>query len=256
MRTVGYTSGLAQITGKIPTKDLLDVELGIKDSIEIELLEYNHLRFDIPLPHPYTPAKIELLSNEYAASIGLTDDVIPDNEELLLCANDDSLPISLSGRLRVSSQSALYGVYAFDSDYFKLVIEESKSFSVRVTFYWDKLLSSNITIDELRHQLNVASILFNKDEKKFGFFSLDEGQCDRTFEQSDGADMDNILDLLSILDNIEQLMKVLSIRLSTPVSPRGLFTNMKEYKTILKILFNNDQQVLMLSKLEEVNSGV
>lgn len=90
VKTVGYANGSAQITGKVSDKDLLDVELGIKSSVEIELLEYNHLRFDIPISYPEKPVKVELLSNEHAAFIGLVGDAMPDNEELLLCVHDES----------------------------------------------------------------------------------------------------------------------------------------------------------------------
>ncbi|KJY89987.1 DUF4365 domain-containing protein [Pseudoalteromonas piscicida] len=255
VKTVGYTAGSIEIKGKVSEQDLLAVELGIKDSVEIELLEYNHLRFNIPIPYPEKPAKVELLSNEHASSIGLSEDITPDNEKLLLCVNDDSLPLALSGKLRVSPNSSKYGLFAFDSDYFKLVISQNESSFVRITFHWDKLLSSLISIDELRHQLNIAFILFSKDEKKFGFASLDNLQCDRIINKSDGADRSDILELMSILDSFEQLMKVLSIRLSTAISAGHLFANRQRYETLLKILFGNEQGTLRLDNLKEVNSG-
>lgn len=255
VRTIGYTTGPIEIIGKVSDQDLLAVQLGITDSVEIDLSEYNHLRFNIPIPYPEKPVKVELLSNEHAASIGLSEDITPNSEELLLCVNDDSLPLALSGKLRVSSRSPKYGLFAFDSDYFKLIISQNETYSVRVIFHWDKLLSSHIPIDELRHQLNIACILFSKEEKRFGFASLDNLHCDRVMNISAEADKSDILELVSILVNFEQLMKALSIRLSTPISARPLFVSRQRYKALLNILFSNDHGTLRLSNLKGVNSG-
>ncbi|MEJ6534108.1 MULTISPECIES: hypothetical protein [Pseudoalteromonas] len=254
-KSVGYLDGAIEVIGTLSERELLEVELGLKNSVEVTVEQFNNIRFDTPLPFPFKPLKVELLSNEYAESISVFTNNIPDDEVLFIRKSDDTLPLTLNGKLRISSQSTQFGVFAFDSEFFKLIISEKPKCSLEISFNLHKLLTTQMTLDELRYQMEMASYMFSGDELLYGFKSLDNGECNRCTERASGVHLKEVYEVLQMLDTYEQLLKLLKINKSSPIDPMFLFQKRRKLKTILDIIFNPTDVTLRFPTVSGINSG-
>lgn len=254
-QSVGYEKGAMELIGCVSNKELLEVELGLKNRAEIKVEQFNSIRFETSLPFPEKPTKVTLLSNECAESIGVNNNVVPNNDELYLRRPNETLPLILSGKLRISSQSSKFGVFAFDSDFFKLVIEVIPPFSMQAIFNFPKLLATKMTIEELRHQLEISTYLFSGDELMYGFKSLDSGECTRATEKNAGIEIKEVHELLASIDSYEQLKHLVRLRNTSLMEPNFLFCNRHKLNTIAEVILNNNPSTFKFETVTGIKPG-
>ncbi|WP_413766709.1 hypothetical protein, partial [Vibrio vulnificus] len=90
-------NGYAKVSFHLDPKLISKLKYGLINTIGIDALSFTDSRFNIPLPTKNIPEKIEILSNDYAFELGLTDKRPGVKGELLFLDENDNSEVSLDG---------------------------------------------------------------------------------------------------------------------------------------------------------------
>jgi hypothetical protein len=157
---VGFDNGALQIVGDIKNQDFIEVALGLKDSAPVNVKAFTNLRFGIPLPYDELPTSMEILSSEYAESIGLPVNKSVTSVKCYIKNDELSVPTEVHGEL--SKLPGVDSVCCFSTPFVKFIFYANGTNDIEVTFLWQRMLDSKMTLDTLRHNLQVIKQLLNQ----------------------------------------------------------------------------------------------
>ncbi|HHF2923670.1 DUF4365 domain-containing protein [Vibrio parahaemolyticus] len=254
-QAVGYENGNVKIIANLEKKEFAKLELGLIDSLELNVENFFDNRFNIPLVPTKIPEKIELLSDDYSVELGLAKQPTGDTCECVVF-DDNNQEISLSGVLK-AYKSEKYLI--FSHRYFKFWIDNTASVNnVAGDFLIGKLEGDKLSIDEIERVLKFAFVIFDPSPKTYDFhtdsntysFQVD---C-KEKHNSDGLKGFKLEKILGFIPNLKWLFQLLQIDVATKVTLYDLGRLESSLSILMNQLNNTEKSVARISLPEGCDS--
>lgn len=249
-KKIGYENGMFKVKGAIKDRDLMDVQLGLIDSANVEFSVFNNIRFNIELPYPEHPESISIISDNQAYKLGLISKEDFENATLTVRNKNSQIPHEIKGILRVSHPKD--GVITFNNEYFKLLLDNKGTEKIlSITVMVENIFESEMTIKEFKDILEVIQTLSDND----GFFlSLAFKGMELATEHKINQSISRLKKAeycLSIMDSVYYLMRLLKVNNNVKFKPESVFFNNVDYKFFDDFFVSKKSRTIRLSGVSD-----
>lgn len=170
VKNVGYESERLSMEGQINPQELLDVELGLKDSTFLDMVNMKDIRFGIPIELKEQPISVEILGDNYVdENFSNSSQIVKGKTvELELKPLDGGIPMIVEATLRVSILSKEYKKFVLESNFFKMIFEDKHlTVNLRLNSMWKR----EEEISNIIHAIKVAEIIFSESGVDFSIYN-------------------------------------------------------------------------------------
>ena len=247
---VGYENGKYEIVCTANVSDMVDVHLGLRNKVPVELQSISSLRFGIP---------IQLDSKSFSSIELISDEFVP--AELRQPLNKgkcieieligDSKSFDISGQI-IFSYEPTVRKFVIDSKYFKFIYSEGKS---TVNLKNEEIINGLCDIYDLNEFIDIAIMLTSGGSFSTNFYLESKTYKTRYIisDLNDKKAQEFYEGILNYLEDLRWLFDFLSIEKTEKVCIGEYLNRQDKYKMLIKFLREPECSTLRISGLTTIN---
>ncbi|MDK9681830.1 hypothetical protein [Pseudoalteromonas shioyasakiensis] len=233
-REAGYENGKLEISIIANPKDLIDIELGLKPSLKVDVSAVSDIRFDFPISLDKKIESVELFSatNTHSPNSEKDQNV---EVELIRKSNEESL--LFKGRLKVSILSLEFKKFVVDSEFFIFVIEDN---AIRVNFKYEKIISAPQKLSFLKRMYKSVNIVLDGEGTEIKIHT-DESSYSYSLKAEIDTNLESILTGEDFLIDLNWLISFLNIGYDEKIVFKNYLSHRSDLTSLIYFLQHHEK---------------